>query len=380
MRAAMVLQVLASRYQVFLLVVPLYPSPAGPLPPALAALCHETAIVPPPSPSHRLRSAGNGGAREDLNRQGWIDAAGDAFRDTRFDVVHVFRLATLPFAEPYLKRHGLHRPKRHLDLDDIESVTRRRIGALYALNGNPEMAEVEEVEAKRSETREDAVLRNFHRVYVCSEEDRAALRPRAKAELCVLPNAVRLPEPPAASPRPPPFTFLFVGTLGYYPNEDAAIYFCREVLPLVRAQARRPFHCVIVGTGAKEAVIALGQLPEVEVAGAVPDLAPWYREADAVVVPIRAGGGTRIKILEAFSYRRPVVATSVGIEGIDADDGVHVLIADTPADLADRCLALMDDQDLRDRLTSNALSLLERAYTIEAVTRQFLASSGKPGE
>lgn len=377
MRAGMVLEVLAAKYRVYLLAVTLYPSPAGPLPPGLRARCHSVAIIP--RPPNRHQPAGSRSTGEDLNRLQWIAAAGAAFAGAQFDVVHVFRLAAVPFAEPYFKPQG-PQPNRHLDLDDIESVTRRRIASLYAMNSNREMAELEEGEAKRSEAREDAVLRSFDRVYVCSERDRTALGPRSRAELCVLPNAVRLPQPPAAIPPPRPFTFLFVGSLGYYPNEDAAIYFCQEVLPLVRGRARSPFRCVIVGTGAREAVTGLGQLPEVEVVGAVPDLASWYREADAVVVPIRAGGGTRIKILEAFSYRRPVVATSVGIEGIDADDGVHVLIADTAADLADRCLALMDDQDLTDRLTSNALSLLERAYTIDAVTRKFLASFGKPGE
>jgi glycosyltransferase involved in cell wall biosynthesis len=247
------------------------------------------------------------------------------------------------------------------------------------MNGNRQMAELEEGAARRGEDREDAVLRDFDRVYVCSEVDRASLRPRARAELCILPNAVRLPQPSAAGPRQIPFTFLFVGSLGYYPNEDAAIYFCQEVLPLLRRQARSPFRCVIVGTGAREAVTGLGRLPEVEVVGAVPDVGPWYREANVVVVPIRAGGGTRIKILEAFSYRRPVVTTSVGIEGIDAQDGVHVLIGDTPAAMARRCLRLMDEPELVGRLSHHAFLLLQRSYTIEAVTATFLATFQSPG-
>lgn len=296
-------------------------------------------------------------------------AAGEAFGGVEFDIVHAFRLATSPFSEPYFQRPGLPRSIRHLDLDDIESITHRRLAALYRLNGDHARAQFEESEAKRCEALENAVLRDFDRVYVCSQADRALLRPRARTQLCVLPNAVRLPEPFPAKPRRPPFTLLFIGTLGYYPNEDAVIYFCREVLPLIRQRAACAFRFLIVGTGARHEVIALSRLPEVEVVGAVPDLSPWYRETDAVVVPIRAGGGTRIKVLEAFSYGRPVVSTSIGIEGIDADDGVHVLIGDTPTAFAERCLQLMAEPQFAEQVATNALSLVKRAYTVEAVMR-----------
>lgn len=372
MRAGMVLQALAAQYRVFLLVVPLYPSPAGPLPPELAALCQATAIVRRPSPRPPVLQTRDGQARE---RQEWIEAAGKALRGVRFDIVHVFRLATVPFASPYLKRRGLKRPKRHLDLDDIESVTRRRIAALYRLNGNAAAARFEDNEARRGEALEHAVLRDFDRVYICSHADRAILQPHARAELCVLPNAVRLPESLPVELGRREFTMLFVGTLGYYPNEDAVMYFCREVLPLIRQQATRAFRFRIVGPNAPQSVTELSQLPEVEVIGGVPDMAPWYREADAVVVPIRAGGGTRIKVLEAFSYGRPVVSTSIGIEGIDAQDGEHMLIGDMPVTFAERCLQLMAEPQLADQLATNALSLVKGAYTIEAATRTLLAFS-----
>lgn len=370
MRAGMFLRVLAAQHRVSLLVVPLYPSPAGPLPPDLAARCKATAVVRRPSPPPSLPSTRDSQARE---RQEWIEAAGAAYRGVRFDIVHVFRLATLPFASPYLKPGRLNGPKKHLDLDDIESVSRRRIAALYQLNGNHAMAEVEEREARRSQALENTVLRDFDRVYVCSQADRTVLQPRARAELCVLPNAVRLPEPCPAKRHQPSFTFLFVGTLGYYPNEDAVIFLSEQILPLIRQKASCAFRFIIVGTGPSEGVKALSRLPEVEVIGAVPDVAPWYRQADVVVVPIRAGGGTRIKVLEAFSYGRPVVTTSVGIEGIDARDGEDILIEDTPAAFAARCLQLMADPQLGDQLATNALSLVKRGYTIEAVTTLFTA-------
>jgi hypothetical protein len=130
--------------------------------------------------------------------------------------------------------------------------------------------------------------------------------------------------------RPPtrrgPFTFLFVGTLGYYPNEDAVAYFCAEVLARLRGAAAGQFQVDVIGTGGLPILSRLSGPPEVRVLGPVHAIAPAYAEPNAVIVPVRAGGGTRIKVLEAFAFQRPVVSTSLGVEGIDACPEEHVLI------------------------------------------------------
>jgi glycosyltransferase involved in cell wall biosynthesis len=280
-----------------------------------------------------------------------------------YDIVHVFRLAGLALAKPYLDSAG----RRHLDLDDIESKTHKRIAALFRGNGEMEAAERELAESRRCELLEVAVFRKFDRVYVCSDADRDILAPRCPAELVVLPNAVRLPD---ALPHPPrrdpsqPFRFLFIGTIGYYPNFDACVWLCREVLPILKRTAPFPFLVNIAGSDS-------GRLPIdqefVRILGAVPDVSPIYEAADAVIVPLRAGGGTRIKILEAFSYRRPVVATSIGAEGLNATAGTDLLLADTPEAFAARCVGLMTDRDLACRLAENALRLVKGAYSAEAL-------------
>jgi glycosyltransferase involved in cell wall biosynthesis len=302
--------------------------------------------------------------------------AGKVFRRVPFDVIHVFRLSMLPFARPYLDT--THTARRQLDLDDIESSTRRVLAALYRLRGIQQMAEIEEAEAVRSAALEREILQRFDRVYVCSEGDRDRLIAGARAQVCVLPNAVRMPPP-----LPPPdthalFTFLFVGTLGYFANVDALQYFCAGMVPLIRHSAPGDFRVTIVGTGGTEILGGLAQVPEVHIVGEVPDVRPWYRDAHAVVVPLRAGGGTRIKVLEAFSYGRPVVSTSTGIEGIDARHAEHVLVGDTPEAFAAHCLRLMAEPDLADRLARNAFSLFMRAYTPEAVTRALAACAELP--
>lgn len=350
MRAGMVLEALCACYRVSLLIVPHagYSGDYRSVHPDLAGHCEDVRIVPLEA-EHNVR----------------VEQARDAYRDRTFDVVHVFRLGTMPFAWHYL-RDVQPRPGCHLDLDDIESKTRRRIASLYRGLGHPLRAAAESKDANRLALLEAVAFREFDRIYVCSESDRAEVANRGRAEVCVLRNAVRPPavvQPPTSRGE---FRFLFVGTLGYYPNEDAVRYFCTQVLPLIRERSTRKVRVCIVGSSPSKDLISLGAA-DVEVVGQAPDLEIWYRSCHAAIVPLRAGGGTRIKILEAFSYGRPVVTTSVGVEGIDAIPNRHVLIGDTPEAFADACVRLISDEALRRELVENARRLLHEQHMPEMV-------------
>lgn len=327
MRAGSVLEALARHYRVHLHIVPLYP-PVDALAPELAALCEEVVEAPTPL----------------------------AFPGRRFDVVHVLRLSALPFART------AEAGARHVDLDDVEPRTYRRLAALHRLDGDGEQAEAMEREAARYEPLEEEALESWDRVYVCSELDREALAGRARAEVRVLPNVVALP--PARAPRPGdgPFTFLFVGNLGYFPNQDGVRWFCADVLPHLRAAASAPFRVALVGGGWDAPPAA----PELEVAGAVPDVGRWYGDADAAVVPLRAGGGTRIKILEAFAHGLPVVTTPLGAEGLAVEDGTHLLVAADAEAFARRCVELMESPALADGLRDRARRLAAESYSLDA--------------
>ena len=286
-------------------------------------------------------------------------------KDARFDVVHVFRLAALGLAKPYLAGAG----RRHLDLDDIESKTHKRIEALSRANGDMQMADWALAESRRCELLEVAAFRNFDRVYVCSEADRFALAPRCRAELLVLPNVVNLPAPPPSPPRrdaADPFRFLFIGTMDYYPNSDAYNWLRREILGILERTAPGPFVVNVAGSGSDG---RLRSHPCVRLLGVVPEVRPLYEAADAAIVPLRAGGGTRIKILEAFSYGRPVVSTTIGAEGITATSGTDILLGDTAEDFAARCVELMSAPHLADWLAANALRLVTNAYSAPALKR-----------
>jgi glycosyltransferase involved in cell wall biosynthesis len=356
MRAGMVLEALSGLYRISLLVVPCYPTIDQEIPDQLLKFCDRTAIVP-----------------HDNDMQRRVADAGRAFHDLTFDTVHAFRLATLPFARPYFDRAG-GRTHFHLDLDDIESKTHRRIANLHENAGNVAEAESEKAWSRRSLLLETAAFQIFHRIYVCSEADKQELLQRGRAEVQVLKNAVRLPAKvgPRSFRSGEVFRLLFVGTLGYYPNQDAMQYFCEKILPILRGRSEKSFRVDIVGAYPPESLRRLTSR-EVCVIGTVRDVPPWYEECHAVIVPIRAGGGSRIKILEAFSYQRPVITTSVGIEGIEAESNRHALIEDTAEGFAEACIRLMSDSECAKYLVENSADLLTRSYTGEALRRQIAA-------
>jgi len=142
------------------------------------------------------------------------------------------------------------------------------------------------------------------------------------------------------------------------------------VVPLIRHEAEVPFLVRIAGSGLSKALAPLAAIPEVRLVGRVPHVSVEYAEADAVIVPIRGGGGTRIKVLEAFAHRRPVISTTIGAQGIDATPGEHYLQADTAAAFALECLRLMRNAELRASLAGSAQALVMTRYTQQPVNEQ----------
>jgi glycosyltransferase involved in cell wall biosynthesis len=268
-----------------------------------------------------------------------------------------------PFAMPYLDT-AQHLTARYLDMDDIESSTRRRLARLYRASGLRAEAQREERAAEIYARLERELLPRFDGIYVCSERDKNLLNATAiERNVFVLPNVVRPPSARRVPKSSVSFNFLFVGNLAYYPNEDAVVYFLEQVLPLLRRQAKRPFCLTVVGTGQSKRFRRYRRLAELRHAGFTSDPAPYYDQAHAVVVPLRAGGGTRIKVLEAFGFKRPVVSTAVGVEGLDVEHDKEVLIADNPDSFAEQCRRLMEDRRLCEALTTRAFACLIANYT-----------------
>ncbi|MGQ0830928.1 MAG: glycosyltransferase [Microthrixaceae bacterium] len=201
-------------------------------------------------------------------------------------------------------------------------------------------------EARAWERLQRRTAREVAAVVVCSEMDRAHL---GVANAAIVPNGVDLPlEPVGRHGVGAPPTLCLHGSLNYGPNADAAAVLVRDVAPLVRA-ALPEVQVRLVGRF-DERVSRLADPPRVVVTGQVDDITDELARADVVTVPVRRGAGTRIKVLEALAHRVPVVATSIGVEGLDTTHDVHLLVADTPAAFAAACVRLLQDAGLRRRL------------------------------
>jgi glycosyltransferase involved in cell wall biosynthesis len=166
---------------------------------------------------------------------------------------------------------------------------------------------------------------------------------------------------------------LFIGGLHWPPNADAVAYFIEEILPLIRDRAP-DVHLTVVGRTDENVHNRLQAGPGVTFAGHVPDIEPFFRDSRAMVVPLRAGSGMRVKILDALARGMPTVTTSVGCEGIDAVSGVHLLIADTPAAFAEQVVRLLTDDDLARSLSRRSRALAQDKYDEAVVGRQTLAA------
>jgi sugar transferase (PEP-CTERM/EpsH1 system associated) len=165
---------------------------------------------------------------------------------------------------------------------------------------------------------------------------------------------------------------LFTGLMQYEPNHDAVLYFYREIFPLIE-RGMPSCRFFIVGKGPREEIRNLARYDNVKVTGYVNDVVPYYEESDIFVVPLRAGGGTRLKILEAMALGRPVISTSLGCEGLDVVDGQHLLIADDPILFAEKTLQLFKDKVLYERLVRNARALVENRYSWTGIADRLLS-------
>ncbi len=255
-----------------------------------------------------------------------------------------------------------------VDLHDLEDVkARSRVGIIRAglspHKGHLTVRQTMAVTQARLNARDwsrfqRSVAGEVDRVVLCSDEDahRSGL-----ANVVVVPNTYEKPPQPAGHVEVGrPAVVLFQATFDYAPNVDAAEWLVSEVAP--RLRARIPdVEIRLVGTPVP-GVQRQHRPPAVTVVGTVPAMEPEMARADIAVVPIRYGSGTRFKILESFAHRVPVVSTTIGAEGLDVVDGVHLLLADDPEAFAVACERLLTEPDLRAALVVAAESLYRERF------------------
>lgn len=258
--------------------------------------------------------------------------------------------------------------QRRAALTDLRQITalwhtpRPLLAGLYSL-----------VQWQKLATYERRLLQAYDHVLAVSCEDRQALHHlEHSASISIIPNGVDTHYFDRRTLTVPPMPHLvFTGTMDFRPNIDAVTWFVQQVLPLVRT--RRPeVRLVVVGRNPTPAIRALHDGMAVEVTGAVADVRPFIAQAAVYVVPMRIGGGIRLKLLEALAMQTPVVSTTMGAEGLVG--ARPLLLADTPADFAAAILRLLDDPALRQQLGTDGRRFVQQYYDWEVIVPRLEAT------
>ncbi len=287
--------------------------------------------------------------------QAWI-----ALRAEDYDLVIADELCMTPYAElrPDLPRIVMRHKIDSLHVSGVAAASPWSIEKILLW-----------IEAWKLRRYERQKMKFYHACITCSEADAAFVRRDAPGiRIQVIPNGVDLEFfRPSGIPREDPPILLFVGTMHYYPNIDAVRYFFETIYPFIR-QVRPDVRVQIVGHRPPPEIQRLADPPSIEVTGSVPDVRPYYERASVFIVPLRLGGGTRLKIVEAMAMGLPVVSTSVGAEGLDVHPGEDIWIADDPRAFAEGVLRLLSDPALWGRLSTGGRRLACR-YDWKELTR-----------
>ena len=300
--------------------------------------------------------------------------ASKAFADTlrarleseQYDIVQ----CEFPYTAQYAPRRRTRgRPVWVLDAHNVEfrlnatiaGISSGARGAIYRAYASRERR-------LRREEELDA-CRRMDRVITVSRADAAVLGSVLPSlSPAIVPNGVDVsrftPSDVPEEARSP--SAVFVGRMDYRPNVDAVHWFCSEILPLVQ-RVVPAFTFTICGTNPVPSVRKLDRLEGVEVTGRVADPRPYLDRAAVAVTPIRAGSGTRLKILEALAMGRPVVATTLASEGLETVAGKHLMIANQAADFADQIVHLLENQAERRRLGQAGREFVERRHDWKTV-------------
>jgi glycosyltransferase involved in cell wall biosynthesis len=250
---------------------------------------------------------------------------------------------------------------------NAESALWRRMAATESSAARRLAYQIEATKMARYERR---ALPKFHHVIAVSEHDRQQMLAMSpKCAISVVPTGVDTQQyavaPPATADPP---RIIFTGSMDWEPNIDATVYFCQEVFPRVRAEFPSA-QFQIVGRNPHPRVKQL-TCDSIQVTGTVPSVAEYLRDATLVVVPLRIGGGTRLKIFEAMAMGKAVISTSIGAEGLDVQSGRDLILADDAAAFAEAIVVLLRDAALR-RQYEQAATKLAVQYDWSNIVQHF---------
>jgi glycosyltransferase involved in cell wall biosynthesis len=295
-------------------------------------------------------------------------------REDDFQFIHADQLTMVQFALRGASALPDKKPKVIFDAHNAvwTIVERMKDNARFFLK--PVLA----IEARRVKQYEGELLRTVDHVLAVTDIDQKLLeealhfsKPKAGGRvspITVIPIAVDTEKLQPVKRMAGSKNIVTLGTLHYPPNADGIRWFFNEIFPLV--QKRVPDATLtIIGKNPPQDFLELASRNpgRINVTGYVDDLVPYLEKSALMVVPVRAGGGMRVRILEAFAYAMPVVTTTVGLEGIHGTPDHDVIVADTPADFANRTAELLEDASLQEKLAANGRELAVTKYDWQAV-------------
>ncbi len=302
----------------------------------------------------------------------------------RIDIIHADQLTMAQFALPPTNRPANNWPAVILDAHNAVWTIVERMKEMSPWFLRPLIA----IEARRVKRYEGRLINTCDHTLAVTEIDRRALLQAAangsaarQPKISVIPIAVDSSKLTPIQRTPGSLNILTLGTLHYPPNADGIRWFFNEVFPLVQQQIPAVTLTIVGKNPPQDFLQADAQNPAIRVTGYVPELAPYMEEAALMVVPVRAGGGMRVRILEAFSRAMPVVTTTIGLEGIEAQPERDVLVEDTAPRFAGAVVRLLRDAGLQSRLAANGRKLIEARYDwqvvlgrIDAIYRELAAN------
>jgi glycosyltransferase involved in cell wall biosynthesis len=252
---------------------------------------------------------------------------------------------------------------------NVEAVIWKR----HAANANnPAARAYLSLQAKRMERYEQTVCRAVKHVVAVSKVDREIFESRyGIRNVSTVSTGVDLDFFKRPDHTEAKAELIFLGSMDWLPNVDGVRFFSEQIYPYIQTQMPE-CRVALVGRRPDPALQHFAQqYSNMIVTGTVDDVRPWLWGAAVSIVPLRIGGGTRLKIFEAMAAETPVISTTIGAEGLPVENGCHLLIEDDPKEFADACVALIRDESRRRALAAAAWNLVDRHYSWEGVTKEF---------
>ena len=252
---------------------------------------------------------------------------------------------------------------------NVETVIWRRH---YEVARNPLWKTLSWREWKRMKAAERRYLQKADHVVAVSENDRDAFaRFLDPQKLTVTQTGADTEFFQPSEEKEMPNSLVFTGSMDWLPNEDAILYFADEILPIIRRQVPDVTLCVVGRKPSRRLQDLTSRVPNIQLTGWVEDVRPYVAQRAVCIVPLRVGGGTRLKIFEAMSMAKAIVSTSIGAEGLPVTNGEHILLADDPASFAESTVRLLGNASRRTQIGQAARHLVQENYSWATVSKGF---------